>query len=288
MRWTRFRWPRNCPRISNWATWSTAPTSAPTARPRAPGSTASRRRRSCTSINVLGGAGVLVGCIQRAGRSISAPPSRSNRTPLPPPYTSIGTPNRKAPPISLRRVVAYTEGINFAQEGPLMSQPDDGIIPLADNPTPPPPVQPRPATAAEALANVRVAAHPPAAGTAVPGGVPGGDLQAVEQLNRAYKQMAEQLGKVIVGQTEVIEQVLTAMFCQGHILLVGVPGLAKTLLVKTISECCSCQFKRVQFTPDLMPSDITGTDVLEEDRTTGKRAFRFVQGAAVCEHGAGG
>ncbi len=107
---------------------------------------------------------------------------------------------------------------------------------------------------------------------------PGGDLQAVEQLARAYKQMAEQLGKVIVGQQEVIEQVLTAMFCQGHILLVGVPGLAKTLLVKTISDVLNLAFKRVQFTPDLMPSDITGTDVLEEDRTTGKRAFRFVRG----------
>jgi MoxR-like ATPase len=105
-----------------------------------------------------------------------------------------------------------------------------------------------------------------------------GDLQAVEQLSRAYKAMTEQLGKVIVGQQEVIEQVLTAMFCQGHILLVGVPGLAKTLLVKTISDVLALSFKRVQFTPDLMPSDITGTDVLEEDRTTGKRAFRFVKG----------
>ena len=104
------------------------------------------------------------------------------------------------------------------------------------------------------------------------------DLQAVEQLARAYKMMSEQLGRVIVGQQEVIEQVLTAMFCQGHILLVGVPGLAKTLLVKTISDVLALSFKRVQFTPDLMPSDITGTDVLEEDRTTGKRAFRFVKG----------
>jgi len=111
-----------------------------------------------------------------------------------------------------------------------------------------------------------------------PPGASGGDLHAVEQLNKAYRLMADQLAKVIVGQHEVIEQVLTAMFCQGHILLVGVPGLAKTLLVKTISEVLSLQFKRVQFTPDLMPSDITGTDVLEEDRTTGKRAFRYVKG----------
>jgi MoxR-like ATPase len=156
-----------------------------------------------------------------------------------------------------------------------MSHDDDDLIPLA----PAPPVQPpTPTTATQALAAVRSAHHPPAPGTAPPGGVPGGDLQAVEQLNRAYKQMTDQLAKIIVGQTEVIEQVLTAMFCQGHILLVGVPGLAKTLLIKTISDVLNLAFKRVQFTPDLMPSDITGTDVLEEDRTTGKRAFRFVKG----------
>ncbi len=164
----------------------------------------------------------------------------------------------------------------------------DGTIPLAGATPPvqtanpaapapkPPPANPQPATATQAMAAARAATHPvaPSAGTAIPGG----DLQAVEHLNRAYKQMAEQLGKVIVGQSEVIEQVLTAMFCQGHILLVGVPGLAKTLLVKTISDVLNLSFKRVQFTPDLMPSDITGTDVLEEDRTTGKRAFRFVKG----------
>jgi len=112
----------------------------------------------------------------------------------------------------------------------------------------------------------------------VPKSPPAGDLQAVEQLAGAYRQMTGQLAKVVVGQAEVIEQVLTAMFCQGHILLVGVPGLAKTLLVKTIADVLALSFKRVQFTPDLMPSDITGTDVLEEDRTTGKRAFRFVRG----------
>ena len=107
---------------------------------------------------------------------------------------------------------------------------------------------------------------------------PANDLQAVEELARGYKQMAAELGKVIVGQQEVVEQVLTAMFCQGHVLLVGVPGLAKTLLVKTISDVLHLSFKRVQFTPDLMPSDITGTEIIEEDHTTGKRAFRFVKG----------
>src|SRR6201995_1026707 len=113
------------------------------------------------------------------------------------------------------------------------------------------------------------AQQPPAAST---------DLKAVEELSRAYKTMASELGKVIVGQQEGVEQGLRAMFFQGHVLLVGGPGLAKTLLVKTISDVLHLSFKRVQFTPDLMPSDITGTEVIEEDRTTGKRVFRFVKG----------
>jgi MoxR-like ATPase len=104
------------------------------------------------------------------------------------------------------------------------------------------------------------------------------DIQAVNALNAAYKAMTDQLARVIVGQKGVIEQMLVAMFCQGHALLVGVPGLAKTLLIRTVSQVLHLSFKRIQFTPDLMPSDITGTDVLEEDRTTGKRVFRFVHG----------
>ena len=108
--------------------------------------------------------------------------------------------------------------------------------------------------------------------------VAGDDLKMVRQLNDSYKAMTEQLAKAIVGQNDVIEQVLVAMFCRGHALLVGVPGLAKTLLVSTIARVLHLSFKRVQFTPDLMPSDITGTDVLEEDHTTGRRIFRFVHG----------
>ena len=104
------------------------------------------------------------------------------------------------------------------------------------------------------------------------------DIQTVRALNAAYEKMTGQLSHVIVGQTGVIEQVLVAMFCSGHALLVGVPGLAKTMLVRTISQVLQLSFSRIQFTPDLMPSDITGTDVLEEDRTTGKRIFRFVHG----------
>ena len=104
------------------------------------------------------------------------------------------------------------------------------------------------------------------------------DIEAVKSLAACYKQMTQQLSQVIVGQSAVIEQVLTAIFCRGHALLVGVPGLAKTLLVRTLADVLHLSFKRVQFTPDLMPADITGTDVLEEDRTTGKRVFRFVHG----------
>ncbi len=108
--------------------------------------------------------------------------------------------------------------------------------------------------------------------------VPADDLAAVQRLSAAYTQLKESIGRVIVGQDDVVEQVLIAVFCKGHALLVGVPGLAKTLLVSTLAQALKLGFKRVQFTPDLMPSDITGTDVLEEDRTTGKRAFRFVHG----------
>jgi MoxR-like ATPase len=86
------------------------------------------------------------------------------------------------------------------------------------------------------------------------------------------------MSKVIVGQEEVVEQLLISIFSRGHCLLVGVPGLAKTLMIATLARCLSLSFNRIQFTPDLMPSDITGTDVLEEDRTTGKRTFRFVHG----------
>ena len=107
---------------------------------------------------------------------------------------------------------------------------------------------------------------------------PEDDIETVKVLNSAYQSMVDQLGHAIVGQADVIEQVLIAIFCRGHALLVGVPGLAKTLLVSTIARVLDLNFKRVQFTPDLMPADITGTEVLEEDRTTGKRIFRFVHG----------
>jgi MoxR-like ATPase len=107
---------------------------------------------------------------------------------------------------------------------------------------------------------------------------PSGDLQAVEELAQAKRQILEQIEKRIVGQQSVVEHLLVALFSRGHCLFVGVPGLAKTLLISTLADVLHLTFNRIQFTPDLMPSDITGTDVLEEDRSTGKRAFRFVPG----------
>jgi MoxR-like ATPase len=104
------------------------------------------------------------------------------------------------------------------------------------------------------------------------------DLQAIEKLREARGAMLQELHKVIIGQDDVLEQLLQAILSRGHCLLVGVPGLAKTLMVSTLAQVLRLQFRRIQFTPDLMPSDITGTEVIEENRTTGKRAFRFVKG----------
>jgi MoxR-like ATPase len=104
------------------------------------------------------------------------------------------------------------------------------------------------------------------------------DLKAVETLKVARERIVAELRKVIVGQDAVIEQLLTALFANGHVLLVGVPGLAKTLLISSLARVLDLKFNRIQFTPDLMPSDITGTDIIEEDASTGKRAFRFIQG----------
>ena len=104
------------------------------------------------------------------------------------------------------------------------------------------------------------------------------DVQILENLQRARKALQQELGKVIVGQSEVIERLMQALFCQGHCLLVGVPGLAKTLLISTLAKVLRLSFQRIQFTPDLMPSDITGTEVIEEDRATGRRELRFVKG----------
>jgi MoxR-like ATPase len=100
----------------------------------------------------------------------------------------------------------------------------------------------------------------------------------LEQFAQTRQRMLEQLRRVIVGQNEVIEQIFAAIFARGHCLLVGVPGLAKTLMISTISQILDLSFKRIQFTPDLMPTDITGTMILDIDEQTGRRNFRFVPG----------
>ncbi|WP_164020248.1 AAA family ATPase [Pyxidicoccus trucidator] len=104
------------------------------------------------------------------------------------------------------------------------------------------------------------------------------DLRAVEELAQARNEIVGQIEKRVVGQREVVEHLLISLFARGHCLFVGVPGLAKTLLISTLADVLNLSFNRIQFTPDLMPSDITGTDILEEDRTTGRRTFRFLQG----------
>ena len=104
------------------------------------------------------------------------------------------------------------------------------------------------------------------------------DLAAIERLNDGYRRIRKELSKAIVGQERVLEELLIAIFARGHCLLVGVPGLAKTLMIRTLSDALSLSFSRVQFTPDLMPSDITGTEVLQEDKATGQRMFKFLHG----------
>ncbi len=104
------------------------------------------------------------------------------------------------------------------------------------------------------------------------------DVQQLQRLTEAVGRLRRQVALRIVGQDDVVEGILTAILSGGHALLIGVPGLAKTLMVQTVAETLHLTFNRVQFTPDLMPSDITGTEIIEEDLTTGRRAFRFVQG----------
>lgn len=104
------------------------------------------------------------------------------------------------------------------------------------------------------------------------------DLKAIDKLVEGRMKIKKEIAKVIVGQEEVIENLLIALFCRGHCLFVGVPGLAKTLLVSTLADVLNLKFNRIQFTPDLMPADITGTDILEQDHVSGKRFFKFIHG----------
>ncbi|MEZ4701341.1 MAG: MoxR family ATPase [Rhodothermales bacterium] len=104
------------------------------------------------------------------------------------------------------------------------------------------------------------------------------DIALLEELRSSFAALTREVGKVIVGQEDIVQQVFVCLLANGHVLLVGVPGLAKTLLIRTLSRVLHLNFNRIQFTPDLMPSDITGTEIIEEDMTTGRRTFKFVKG----------
>ena len=104
------------------------------------------------------------------------------------------------------------------------------------------------------------------------------EVELLENLSNQYQTIVKEIRKVIIGQEEIVEQLLISLFSRGHCLIVGVPGLAKTLLINTLAEVLDLKFNRIQFTPDLMPSDITGTDIIEEDMSTGKKDFRFIKG----------
>ena len=104
------------------------------------------------------------------------------------------------------------------------------------------------------------------------------DIKLVEQLRENTDLIFSELGKRIIGQRDIIDHILITLLCQGHALIIGVPGLAKTLLIRSVARILDLEFSRIQFTPDLMPSDITGTEILQEDHATGKREFKFIQG----------
>lgn len=104
------------------------------------------------------------------------------------------------------------------------------------------------------------------------------DIEIVQQLKEAHDRITTEIGKIIVGQKKIIEELLISLLARGHCLLIGVPGLAKTLLISTVAKVLDLKFNRIQFTPDLMPSDITGTEIIEEDTSTGHKAFKFVKG----------
>ncbi|MGM0600199.1 MAG: AAA family ATPase [Candidatus Rifleibacteriota bacterium] len=104
------------------------------------------------------------------------------------------------------------------------------------------------------------------------------EVKALAEIKKAHKQILEEISKVFIGQKNVVEEVLYALFAQGHVLLIGVPGLGKTLLVNSLAQLLDLKFKRVQFTPDLMPTDIVGTEIIEENTKTGERKFRFIEG----------
>ena len=107
---------------------------------------------------------------------------------------------------------------------------------------------------------------------------PPNDVEAATELKASFEALRAEIAKAIVGQETIVEQLLISLLARGHCLLVGVPGLAKTLLIRTLAQVLDLKFNRIQFTPDLMPSDITGTDIIEENVSTGARTFKFIQG----------
>lgn len=108
------------------------------------------------------------------------------------------------------------------------------------------------------------------------------EVEAADALSAKYKALKKEIGKVIIGQDEVVDKLLVSLFCKGHVLLVGVPGLAKTLLISTLAKILDLDFNRIQFTPDLMPSDIVGTEILEIDEETNRKYFKFIKGPVFC------
>ncbi|MEI7729449.1 MAG: AAA family ATPase [Verrucomicrobiota bacterium] len=182
------------------------------------------------------------------------------------------------------------------------SEPVPETKPASSEPTPPPPMvteskpEPKPELAKAETGKVpepTVAATAPKPPTPPPAKAPevkpmevklGGEIkldnptESIAKLNAAHKRILDEIGKIVIGQKPVLDEILTALFARGHCLLIGVPGLAKTLMVKALGSAIALDSKRIQFTPDLMPSDITGTDILEEDAVTGRRSFRFHKG----------
>ena len=104
------------------------------------------------------------------------------------------------------------------------------------------------------------------------------DIVLLEKLGEMKSKFLQEISKSVIGQQDVLNHILIALLCRGHTLIVGVPGLAKTLIIKSMAELLDLNFKRIQFTPDLMPSDITGTEVIDDDKSSGKRSFRFFKG----------
>ncbi|MGB0775394.1 MAG: AAA family ATPase [Akkermansiaceae bacterium] len=129
----------------------------------------------------------------------------------------------------------------------------------------------------ETPATTPVKTEAPATNAAVESSLPADDVAAIDQLGKTYAALKQEIGKVIIGQEEVIEQLAICLFARGHALLMGVPGLAKTLLVSSVADTMDLSFNRIQFTPDLMPADITGTDIIQET-DAGHREFEFIQG----------